>query len=414
MSPVTRSDTASVLAGLDEGQEWVEQLYRDLHAHPELSMQEHRTVARIAGRLAESGYAVEHVGGGVIGVLSNGPGPCVLFRADIDALPITENTGLPYASTVTAVNAEGETVGVMHACGHDVHVACGLGAADLLARNRDRWSGTYVALFQPGEETGVGARSMVEAGLAEHFPTPVVALAQHVLPDCDAGHVSLGPGVVMGATTSIKITIHGVSSHGTMPHLGVDPIVIAAAIVGRLQSIVSREVAPGQFGVVTVGSFHAGTRSNAIPTSAELLVNVRSYHKIIHRILIQAIERVVRGECATAGTPLEPEFVYYDVFPVTDNDPRTAAEVQQAFVGHFGAERVHRAVAAPATEDFSVIPDALGCPYTYWSLGGFPAGRPRIHNHDPAFAPVIQPTLRTGTEAAVVAALAFLGPPAGG
>lgn len=399
---------ARMLADLETTQGWVEEVYKDMHQHPELSMQETRTVAEVARRLHGMGYEVHHVGGGVVGVLRNGEGRCVIFRSDIDGLPITEDTGLPYASTETALDASGHTVGVMHACDHDVHIACGLGAAEVMMRHTDVWKGTYVALFQPGEETGVGAQAMIDGGLADLIPKPDVALAQHVFADCDAGEVALSPGVVLGATTSIRIVIHGMGTHGSMPHLGVDPIVIGGAVVGRLQSVVSRELPPGSFAVVTVGSFHAGERSNDIPDSAELKVGIRSYHQRIQNTLIKAIERVVRGECATAGAPLEPEFHYYDNFPATNNHGPTTTMVRNAFAEHFGSSRLHPLKPAAATEDFSVIADALSCPYTYWSLGGFPAGRPRGHNHDPAFAPVIQPTLRTGVEAAVVASLAFL------
>lgn len=394
---------------LDAAQAWQDALYRHLHAHPELSMREHDTAAEMARRLAELGYEVHEVGGGVVGVLRNGEGRSVLFRADMDGLPITEDTGLDYASTVRTQDIEGNPVGVMHACGHDVHMVCALGAFAALAAHRDAWSGTVIALFQPGEETLEGARAMVVDGLGERIPTPDVALAQHVLPDFDAGHVASAPGPVLSASTSIKITLRGLGSHGSMPHVGVDPILMAAEVISRLHTIVSREIAPHHFGVVTVGSVHAGHTSNTIPDRAELLVSLRAYQTWVRDTLRKAVERVVRGECLASGTPLEPTFEYYDSCPATDNDPKTEAVVRRAFIAHFGVERVHHLPQVPAREDFSIIPDAFGTPYTYWGIGGVRPGSPRVPNHDANFAPVMHPTLRTGTEAALVAMLAFLG-----
>ena len=402
---------AAVLAGLDAITSWQEDLYRHLHAHPELSFQEEETVSLITERLTAMGYAVQAVGGGVVGVLDNGPGPVVLFRADIDALPVTEATGLDYASTATATGPDGTTVGVMHACGHDAHITALLGAADLLAAGREQWSGTFVALFQPAEEVGKGARSMVDDGLVDKVPRPDVCLGQHVLPAPAAGHVAASPGPVLSAGTSLRITVHGKGSHGAMPHLGVDPVVVAASIVLRLQTIVARELAPGEFGVVTVGSVQAGTKANIIPAEAVLLVNTRAYAEDTREKISAAVERIVRGECAAAGCPAEPEIEVIESFPLTDNDPATTARVTEALVEHLGADRVRELGRIPASEDFSVIPDAFGVPYAYWGFGGFTADHTPVANHNPAFAPAIQPTLRTGTESAVVASLAFLGEP---
>lgn len=400
-----------VLADLDDFQPEVEALYRQLHAHPELSMREHETAGRMSSWLERLGYEVHHVGGGVVGILRNGPGPCVLFRADMDGLPITENSGLDYASTHVTTDDEGNTVGVMHACGHDVHMAAAIGAAEALVRRRDAWSGTYIALFQPAEETLTGAQAMVDAGLAEVIPRPTVALGQHVLPVCAAGEVATSPGPVMSTNTSVRITVYGLGAPGAMAYLGVDPIVLASSIVVRLQSIVAREIPPAQFGLVTVGAIHAGSKSTIIPDHAELLVSLRAYQPHIRQTLIKAIERVVRGECMAAGTPIEPVFEYYDSCPGTDNHPRIEAVVRRAFVEHFGTGRVHPLPPAPASEDFSVIPDALGVPYTYWAIGSHLPGQPAVPNHDPTFAPPLQPTLRNGVEAALVASLAFLAEP---
>ncbi len=408
------SRVQQVLSSVDGSQEAIESLYRYLHEHPELSMRESATAAEMGWRLKGFGYEVSSIGGGVVGVLRNGPGPCVLFRADMDALPLREDTGLPYSSTRTDVDDHGRIVGVMHACGHDVHMATALGAARALAEQRDSWAGTFVALFQPGEEVKLGAQSMLDAGLADQIPRPDVVLGQHVLPVCRADQVASAPGPIMAASTSVRITVRGMGAPGAMPHLGVDPIVLASSIVVRLQSIVSREIPPSEFGLVTVGAIHAGSISTTIPDQAELLVSVRAYHTRILRTLVKAIERVVKGECLAAGTPLEPEFDYYDSCPATDNHPRVEAVVRKVFIRHFGADRVVRLEPAPASEDFSVIPDALGVPYTYWAIGSYLPGHPKVPNHDPTFAPPIQPTLRTGTEAAVLACLAFLGEPSSG
>lgn len=404
------TSTHDVLAGLDESTiARHEELYKHLHQNPELSMQEHETAAEVARRLESFGYEVHSIGGGVVGILANGAGTTVLFRADTDAMPVTETTGLPYASTPTVTDATGATVGVMHACAHDAHVTCGLGAAELLARSRDAWSGTYIALFEPGEETAEGARSMVENGLVHKVPRPDVAMAQHVLTSPPAGQVATAAGPVLSAGGSIRITVHGKGCHGSMPHLGVDPVVLAASIVMRLQTIVAREIAPGAFGVVTVGSVQAGSKSNVIPDHAVLLVNTRSYDTDVQQTIHSAIERIVRAECAAAGSPTEPDFEYYDQYPLTSNSPEVSEVVTAAFKAYFGEERVRHLDRVPASEDFSIIPDAFGTPYTYWGLGGVIPGTNDYPIHNPAFAPSIQPTLRTGTEAIVVAAMAYLG-----
>lgn len=396
-----------VLSRLGTTRTWQEDLYRHLHAHPELGLREENTRTLIAERLGELGYEVRTAGGGLVGVLANGPGPVVLSRADIDGLPVKEETGLPYASTDTTVDESGQTVGLMHACGHDAHITCLLGAAALLAAEPGAWSGTFLALFQPAEETAAGARSMVDDGLTDLIPRPDVAFAQHVLGH-EAGVLATQTGPVLSAGDSIRITVFGKGSHGSMPHLGVDPVVLASAIVLRLQSIVSREVAPGEFAVVTVGALNAGSKSNVIPDRATLLVNLRTYDTRTRERVVAAVERVVRGECAAAGSPHQPTFEYYDQFPLTDNDPGVTDTVTAAFRGHFGDDRVIPLGRVPASEDFSRIPDAFGTPYTYWGLGGFAPGT-GVPNHSPFFAPLIQPTLDAGTQAVVVAAMAYFG-----
>ncbi|NUS41326.1 MAG: amidohydrolase [Terrabacter sp.] len=402
------SRNQAVLQKLSATRQWQEDFYRDLHAHPELSGQEARTAANVAERLVETGYAVQRLGGGVVGVLANGEGPVVLARADMDALPVTELTELAYASGETSTDETGAVVGISHACGHDVHVTCLLGAAELLARGASEWRGTFVALFQPAEETASGAQAMLDAGLVDAIPRPEVAFGQHVL-GLEAGTVGTQAGPVLSAGDSVRITLYGKGSHGSMPHLSVDPVVLAASVVLRLQTIVSREVKPGEFAVVTVGSSVAGTKSNVIADRAVLLVNVRTYDDAVRSHVLAAIERIVRAECDAAGSPQPPTFDYYDQYPLTDNDAEVAEAVTQAFRGHFGDERVVALGRVTASEDFSRVPDAFGIPYCYWGVGGFAAGTEAPPNHSPFFAPLIQPTLDTGTSALVVAALSRLG-----
>src|SRR3954453_20853514 len=334
------SDTAvaSVLAGLESTRPWQEEMYRDLHEHPELSHQEQRTAGVVAARLRHAGFEVhERVGGtGVVGVLRNGDGPAVLLRADMDALPVREATGLPYASAATGIDAAGTEVPVMHACGHDVHVACLAGAAQLLADGTQHWHGTLIALFQPAEEVGDGARGMVEDGLAALVPVPQVALAQHVLP-FRAGSVGTRAGAALSAADSMRITVHGRGAHGSMPQAAVDPVVLAAMIVVRLQTVVSREVAPGETAVLTVGSLQAGTKSNVIPDRAVLQLNVRTFSEATRQTVLDAIRRIVTAECEASGCPREPEFELFDRFPLTDNDPAVTERVATAFADLFGA-----------------------------------------------------------------------------
>ncbi|UNK46333.1 amidohydrolase [Arthrobacter sulfonylureivorans] len=400
-----------VFTSLEHGLEWQRDLYKELHRNPELSMEEHRTADRIEQELTGFGYQVQRIGGtGVVGVLENGSGRTVLSRADIDALPVTEATGLDYAS---------ENEGVMHACGHDLHIASLLGAAKLMAAHRDGWAGTHVALFQPGEETAAGAQAMVDDGLAAKLPKPDVAFGQHVMP-FEVGTIGTTAGPILSAGDSLKVTVHGRGAHGSMPHNAVDPVVLAASIVLRLQTIVSRETKPGEFAVVTVGASNAGTKSNIIPDRAELLLNLRTYNAALRERIMASIERIVRGECAAAGSPREPEFEYYDQFPLTNNDAATTQKITAAFNEHFGGSQVFHAEPVTASEDFSRIPDAFGVPYTYWTVGSVPADMYRKAvengtvsqdipaNHSPFFSPAIDPTLSIATQAQIVAALAYL------
>ncbi|MEV8150219.1 amidohydrolase [Arthrobacter sp. NPDC080073] len=321
----------AVLAGLEAELGWVRDTYIDLHRHPELSLEEHGTSKLVEEKLAAFGYAVTRIGGtGVVGILANGDGSTVLARADTDALPVAEATGLPYASAVD---------GVMHACGHDLHAAALLGAAKLMADGRRAWSGTYIALFQPGEEIGAGAQAMVDDGLVAKVPPPDVAFAQHVMP-FPAGRIATTAGPVLSAADSLKITVYGKGAHGSMPHMSVDPVVLASSIVLRLQSIVSRETKPGDFAVVTVGALNAGATSNIIPDRATLLLNIRTYDAQVRASVLAAIERIVKGECYAAGSPQDPDFEYYDQFPLTGDFAAVTEKVRAAFSAHFGADSV--------------------------------------------------------------------------
>jgi hippurate hydrolase len=415
----TGSPTVRVLQGLDDVRPWQEDFYRRLHEHPELSHQEHETAAQVADRMRSFGYEVhEGVGGtGVVAVLRNGNGTTVLLRADMDALPVKEQTGLPYASTVTAEDADGNQVPVMHACGHDVHVTCLLGASALLARARDDWQGNVVAVFQPAEELGDGARTMVDDGLANVGHVDV-ALAQHVLPFA-SGEVGTRPGSTLSAADSMRVTVYGRGAHGSMPQASVDPVVLAAMIVVRLQTVIAREIAPTNPAVLTVGSIQAGTKSNVIPDHAVIQLNVRSYDDGTRNEILDAVRRIVVAECQASRSPRNPDFELFDRFPPTQNDPETTARVREAFDAFFG-DRSEDLPLQTASEDFSDIPNALSVPYTYWGIGGIDAEAYRRAvqagrvsqdipvNHSPAFAPVIQPTLDTGTQALVAAALAWL------
>ena len=352
-------------------------------------------------------------------MLSNGAGPTVLLRADMDALPVKEDTGADYASTATAQDAGGNEVPVAHACGHDIHVSCLLGMTKLMASSQGQWNGTLLALFQPAEETGDGAQGMVDDGLLTRIPAPDVALAQHVLRGV-AGTAGTRSGPFLSAADSIKITVYGRGGHGSMPQNTIDPVVLAAMIVVRLQTVVSREIAPGQTAVLTVGSSQAGTTSNVIPDHAVLQLNTRSYSQQTRQRMLAAIQRIVRAECQAAGSPQDPDFETLDSYPLTDNDAGTTRRVAAAFSTHLG-DRALQWDQQTASEDFSNIPRAAGIPYTYWAIGGtdpqtYRTAEKNGHlddlpaNHSPKFLPVLQPTLRTGTEALTAAALAWLAP----
>ncbi|QDQ19479.1 amidohydrolase [Corynebacterium glutamicum] len=402
---------SAILSDLDNTRSYREELYKFFHQHPELSLQEFETSKRIISELESYGVeSIQRIGDtGVVAVISNGDGPVVALRGDIDALPMAERSGKEYAATgATQVdNNTGQETPVAHTCGHDVHISSLLGAVQAFNSHRELWNGTLMAVFQPAEETAAGARMMVEEGIVEKLSAPDVYLGQHVLGSLPGGAVGTRVGAVMSEAASIEITLHGKGSHGSMPNLGVDPIVLGSAIVTRLQSVISREIAASETAVLTVGSFHAGTKSNIIPDSAVLQLNTRAFSKDVAAHLHEAIERIVRSECAAARCPEPPEFKYYDQYPLTSNDESVTAHVRAAFDDFFGENSVDLA-QVPASEDFSIIPDAFGIPYSYWGLGGFADQQNAPGNHSPAFAPDMQPTLDRGVEALVVAASAWL------
>lgn len=402
----------------------LEELYRDLHSHPELAFQEKRTAAIVAERLTAQGWRV-HTGvgqTGVVGVLENGPGPTVMLRADMDALPVREQTGLPYASTATAIDGSGAQVPVAHACGHDLHVVCLLGACDLLAAGRAAWSGTVVAVFQPGEESGYGARAMVEDGLFERFPAPDIILGQHVGPG-PAGLIGTRSDTVMGSTDSITIELFGRGGHGSKPESTIDPVVMAASLVMRLQTVVSRSVAAAEPVVVTVGSLTAGTTAAVIPDSAQLCVNVRTSSDEVRTRVMATIERLAKAEAEAAGAPRPPTVTSVYHLPATFNEPECTRRVADAHRAFFGSGTVIEIPQTTASEDFGILGSASGVPSVYWFIGGidpevfgaaFAAGRVDEdvpQNHSSTFAPVIQPTVTIGVQSMVVAAADWLAAP---
>src|SRR4051812_27680714 len=412
-----------VLAGLDAIMAVLEDLYRDVHEHPELSMQEERTAAKAAERLQAAGYAVTTgVGGtGVVGVLANGDGPTVMLRADMDALPVKEATGLPYASNATAIDPAGNEVPVMHACGHDMHVAWLAGSTALLAGARDAWQGTVLAVFQPAEETAQGAQAMIADGLFERFPKPHVILGQHVMP-APAGAIGYRPGTTQAAADSLEVRLFGRGAHGSMPESSVDPVVMAAATVLRLQTIVSREIAANQAAVVTIGALQAGTKDNVIPDEALMKLNVRTFDEQVRTHVLDAIKRIVEAEATASGAPRPPEVTMTEHYPLTINNPDRTARVAAALRAAFGDDRVHE-LSSPvsASEDFGSFGTEWGVPSVFWYVGGTDpvayrtaeqAGRVAQDiptNHNARFAPVIQPTLATGVQAMTTAALDALG-----
>jgi amidohydrolase len=399
------------------------EFYKDVHSHPELSMQETRTAKLAADRLRAAGYEVTTGVGktGVVGLLRNGDGPTVMLRADMDALPVKEGTGLPYASTATGTDPDGHTVPIMHACGHDMHVTWLSGATKLLAAAPDAWHGTLISLFQPAEELGTGAQAMIDDHLFDRFPKPDVILGQHVMQP-PAGQISYRPGVTQSEEDNIEVRLFGRGGHGAWPEATIDPIVMAAATVMRLQTIVSREIAAFEPAVVTIGSLQAGNKGNVIPNEAVLKINVRSFDDGVRARVLAAIKRIVTAEATASGAPEPPSFKSFDHFDLTVNDPATANHVGDAFRAYFGADRVTELIdPLPVSEDFGLFGQEWKVPSLFWYVGGTDPGlydraaqAGRISqdvptNHSSKFAPVLHPTLETGIQTLATASLSYLG-----
>ena len=413
---------AAVLAPLDGLLPQLERVYTELHAAPELSFQERRTAERMAAHLRELGYTVTTgVGGhGVVGVLANGRGPTVMLRTDLDALPVEERTGLPYASRVTATDDAGTTVPVMHACGHDAHMTAWLGTATLLSRARDRWRGTLVLVGQPAEERGSGARAMLDDGLFTRFPRPDAALAIHVSASEPAGRVTYTPGWALASVDSVDVVVHGRGGHGAYPHATVDPVVIAARIVLGLQTIVSREKNPLEPAVITVGSIHGGSKHNVIPDTVTLQLTVRSYTDEVRTLLLRGIERTARAEAAAAGAPREPEVRVSESTPSTRNDPELTSRVTAAVRRVLGEGAVAEQPPVMGGEDFSEYGRA-GVPAALVWVGAVepskheasskPGGPSLPSLHSAEFAPDRVRTLRTAVTAEVAMLLELLARP---
>lgn len=399
-------------------------LYRDLHANPELSGQEVKTAAKLAAEARKLGFKVtEKVGRtGVVAVMENGPGPVLLMRADMDGLPVIEDTGLPFASKVRATTDEGIETGVMHACGHDTHMAAWVGAARRMAASKAAWSGTLVMILQPAEERGWGAKWMLDDGLYSRFPKPTHAIAFHDNAGLPAGTIGMRPGYVLANVDSVDIVVKGVGGHGAYPHTVKDPVVLGARIVGALQTLVSREMNPQDPAVVTVGSFRAGSKHNIVPADATLLLTVRSYGPEIRKQLLDGIARIARGEAIAAGMPddLMPVVTVKDEFtPATFNTQEQTERLASLFRARFGEDRVKDSEPTMGGEDFgryyladetiqSTIFWVGGVPQAKWDAAQKPGGPALPSLHSAHWAPDAEATISTATEAMTAAALDIL------
>jgi len=410
LSLVTAAQSSS-LKETDNVYPEAQQLYLDLHQHPELSGQETQTAAKLAARLRSAGYEVtEHVGNtGIVALMNNGAGPTIMLRTELDALPVEEKTGLPYASRVRAKDDAGHDVPVMHACGHDLHMAALLGTAEVMARNRNRWHGTLMLIGQPAEETIGGAEGMLKDGLFTRFPKPDVAVALHVSNGFPAGVMAITPGVYNTNADSVRITIYGKGGHGAMPQSTIDPIVIAARTILALQTIASREVQPGELAVVTVGYIHAGTKNNIIPDQAEMGLTIRTRNPDVRQHTLDAITRISKAEAAAAGAAREPSVERFEATDLVYNNPQLAEKLRGPLEVALGKNNVVMGEPITPSEDFSFF-IAQGVPGFYFSLGGADpekfaaaraAGTRLPANHSPLFAPDAEPALRTGIAAEV-------------
>lgn len=411
----------AALQGLDALYPELDALYLNLHQSPELSTQEEKTAAKMAERLRALGFEVtQKVGGhGVVGILRNGKGPTVMLRTDLDALPVEEKTGLPYASKVKAKDPSGQSVPVMHACGHDVHMTAWVGAATLLARSKDRWRGTVMMVGQPAEEAGAGARAMLADGLFQRFPKPDFALAVHNSASAAAGTVEYVPGYALASVDSVDVTLYGKGGHGAYPHTTVDPVLLAARTVLALQTIVSREKSPLEPAVVTVGSIHGGTKHNIIPDEVKLQLTVRTYKPEVRKQILEAIERIAKGESMAAGSPRPPSIAITEGTPATYNDPELMKRLVPVVGRALGAQNVREGTPTMGGEDFAEYGRA-GVPAVMLWIGTVEpskhqaaqkAGETLPSLHSGLFAPDRERTLRTGVTTLVTGAMELLGKP---
>lgn len=424
MSPASQNISSIVKECLPAFDEY-EDIYKHIHSNPELSHCESETASLVQSRLAKlPRYEVKaNIGGhGVVGILRNGEGPTVLLRADMDALPVEEKTGLPYASTKRMKDVEGIEKPVMHACGHDMHVTTLLAAAELLHKATDEWHGTLIVCFQPAEERPPGAQAMIDDGMYTRHgvPKPDVAFGGHVVGGAKAGTVGLKSGVMFLAGNSMKITFHGKGAHASQPSKSIDPVLMAASFVTRVQGVVSRELAWTEKAILTVASIQAGDADNVIPAEAAVLVNVRTEDEQVRAQVLSAVKRIAQAESKASGATKEPDIQPRSTFPLTLNDEKSTDTIRGAFQDDFGKRELqHLTGPYQASEDFGILATAVGSPYTYWTYGSVDAQTWEKSceegaegdlpaNHSAFFAPAIQPTLKTGVKALAVAALTYL------
>jgi amidohydrolase len=396
-------------------------LYKHLHTHPELSLQEEKSAARMADELTKLGFEVTpKIGGhGVVGVFKNGAGPTVWYRADMDALPVTEQTGLPYASKVRAKDRSGNDCGVMHACGHDVHMTCFVGVARTLVKLKDQWVGTLVLVAQPAEEIGVGAKAMIEDGLFKKFPKPDFCVALHANSELPVGQIYYTEGLAMANVDTVDLTVKGKGGHGAAPHTTVDPIVLSAKIIVDLQTIVSREVEPTDPAVVTVGSIHGGTKHNIIPNEVKLQLTVRSTKDSVRDHVLKAIDRIAKGTAeAHRAPPPEMKVNLQEFTPALLNDAKLTKRLMGLFGEVLGAENVKPRLPVMGGEDFSRFA-STGAPVCMYFLGTIdperyaesrkPGGKPLPSTHNDGYAPLPEPSLKVGVRTMTLAVLDLMG-----
>ena len=420
-SPSPPPQLAAIDKKIDAEADDLLKLYKHLHTHPELSLQEKESAARMAAELEKLGFEVTtKIGGhGVVGVFKNGTGPTVWVRADMDALPVTEQTGLPYASTVKAKDRSGNEVGVMHACGHDVHMTCFVGTARTLVALKDRWAGTLVFVAQPAEEIGAGARMMIDDGLFKKFPKPDYCLALHADATLPVGMIHYTEGLAMANVDTVDLLIKGKGGHGAAPHTTVDPVVLAAKVIVDLQTIVSRDIEPGDPAVVTVGSIHGGTKHNITPNEVKLQLTVRTTSDKTRDKVLKAIERKAKAQADSAGAPAPEMKVNLDEYtPATVNDPKLTRRLMDLFGTALGAENIVARKPIMGGEDFGRFA-ASGAPICMYFLGTIdperyaaskkPGAKPLISTHNDGYYPLPEPSLKMGVRTMSLAVMELMG-----